>query len=354
MVLAGGGSGGHVVPALAVAAELSARGWDVSLVGRRGAIEERLADRHRLELHPLAAAPVLGRSLLGKARGLWVASRGAAGARRLLRRLDADAVIGFGGYVSVPAVLGARSLGLPILLFEPNANVGLANRWLSRLAGRAAVAYPDAAQALSSSVTVTGTPVRDEFFRQPEAPPEGAPSLLVLGGSQGARQLNDLVPRALGMLGDEIASLEVVHQAGAGNVEATEAAYHGAEARPADLRVVAFLDEMAAALGRADLVVSRAGAVTLAEICAVGRPAVLVPLEIAAAHQAANAAALVAAGAAELVAPGETESALAERLARLLASPDLRRRMGAAAKGLARPDAAARIADELDRLMEAA
>ncbi len=176
----------------------------------------------------------------------------------------------------------------------------------------------------------------------------------MLGGSQGARQLNELVPRALALLGDAAARLEVVHQAGAGNVEATEAAYHGAEVRPAGLRVVAFLDEMAAALGRTDLVVSRAGAVTLAEICAVGRPAVLVPLEIAAAHQAANAAALVAAGAAELVAPGETERTLAERLARLLASPDLRRRMGSAAKGLARPDAATRIVDELDRLTEAA
>lgn len=353
-VLAAGGSGGHVFPALAVAAELCSRGWRVSLIGRRGQIEARLAERHGLEFHPLEAAPVLGRSSWGKVRSLLVVLGAALRARRSLRRIGADAVVGFGGYVSAPAVLAAYSLGLPTLLFEPNARVGLANRWLSRLARGAAIAYPEASARLGCPATVTGTPVRAVFFDQPAEPPDGSPSLLVLGGSQGARQLNEMVPRALALLGDEVAGLEVLHQAGAGNVDSTEAAYREAEVRVVELRVVPFLEEMATALGRADLVVSRAGAITLAEICAVGRPSVLVPLEIAAAHQADNAAALVAAGAAELVAPGETESRLAERLGRLLASPELRRRMGTAAKGLARPDAAAAIADDLGRLREVA
>lgn len=353
-VLAGGGSGGHVFPALALAAELSDRRWRVSLVGRRGEIEERLAGRHGLAFHALDAAPVLGASAWRKLAGLVVTARASAAARRLLERLGADVVVGFGGYVSVPAVLGARWLRLPILLFEPNARPGLANRWLSRLAGEAAVAYPEAAGELACRASVTGTPVRAAFHRQPTTATAAAPTLLVLGGSQGARQLNEMVPRALARLGDDLGTLSVVHQAGAGNVEATEGAYRRAGVEPAELRVVAFIDDMASALGQAHLVVSRAGAITLAEICAVGRAAVLVPLSIAAAHQADNAETLVAAGAAEMLAADEGVPALAGRLKKLLSSPELRFRMERSARGLARGDAAARIVERMTKLVEAA
>lgn len=353
-VLAGGGSGGHVFPALALAGELFERGWRVSLVGRSGGMEERLATERGLAFHRLAAAPVLGASPWRKLAGLAVTLRSAAAARRLLGRIGADVVVGLGGYVSAPTVVGARWLGLPILLFEPNAGVGLANRWLSRLAAEAAVAYPQAAGQLACPAVVTGVPVRAAFHRQPPEPATDRPSLLVLGGSQGARQLNEMVPRALALLGAAVRDLVVVHQAGAGNVEATEAEYRGADPELGRVEVVPFLDDVAAALGRAEIVVSRAGAITLAEICAVGRPAALVPLEIAAAHQRENAAALVEAGAAEMLAAGEDESALAEILGRLLENPEARRRMREAGRTLARPDAASRIADRLTTLVEAA
>ena len=199
-------------------------------------------------------------------------------------------------------MLGAQLAGRPILLFEPNASAGVANRWLSRLADEAAVSHPGAGEALHCRRTVTGTPVRPEFFEQPEysvLEQRGErPLLLVLGGSQGASQLNEMVPAALAQVGAEASRLEVLHQCGPQHVAATEAAYDSIAPELGALAVVPFLDDMAAAMGRASLVISRAGAITLAEICAVGRPAILVPLAMAGAHQADNAAALAQAGAA--------------------------------------------------------
>lgn len=350
-LVAGGGSGGHVFPGLALAVALERRGWTVSFVGRPGGMEETLAKARGLPFLPLAAAPLVGTSLWRKARTLATTLRSAVAGARLVRRSGAEVVVGLGGYVSVPAVLGARFTGRPILLFEPNAAPGVANRLLSRLADEAVVTYSQAGERLACRTTLTGTPVLPAFFHQPEKPPPPR-QLLVLGGSQGAQQLNSLMPVALAALGQDAASLEVLHQAGARNTEMTLQAYRDSGEIAASVEVVPFLDDVAAALGASQLVVSRAGAITLAEICAVGRPALLVPLSIAAGHQVDNAEALVEAGAAEILPPGATGVELAERLRELLSDQDRLALMGRAAHAASRRDAAEAMADRVEALGE--
>jgi UDP-N-acetylglucosamine--N-acetylmuramyl-(pentapeptide) pyrophosphoryl-undecaprenol N-acetylglucosamine transferase len=203
--------------------------------------------------------------------------------------------------------------------------------------------------------TVTGTPVRPEFFEQPEYRRSGERlRLLVLGGSQGASRLNELVPAALAALGPRVAGFEVVHQCGPAHVAATEAAYAASAASPAGLEVVPFMDDMAAAMGRASLIVSRAGAITLAEICAVGRASVLIPLALAGAHQADNAAAMAAAGAAEMLDPEVGPNELGSLLQALMESPERLAAMAAAARAQGRPDAVERLADRVEELVVAA
>ena len=350
-LVAGGGSGGHVFPGLALAVALERRGWTVSFVGRPGEIEETLAKERGLSFLPLAAAPLVGTSLWQKARTLAITLRSAAAGARLVRRSGAEVVVGLGGYVSVPVVLGAKFTGTPILLFEPNAAPGVANRLLSRLADEAVVTYSQAGERLACRATLTGTPVLSAFFRQPEAPALPR-QLLVLGGSQGSQQINSLMPSALAALGQAGASLEVLHQAGPRHTEATLQAYRDAGEIAASVEVVPFLDDVAAALGASHLVVSRAGAITLAEICAVGRPTLLVPLPIAGGHQIDNAAALVEAGAAEMLPNGASGGELAERLRELLSDQERMALMGRAARGASRRDAAEAMADRVEALGE--
>ncbi|MEA2694591.1 MAG: UDP-N-acetylglucosamine--N-acetylmuramyl-(pentapeptide) pyrophosphoryl-undecaprenol [Acidobacteriota bacterium] len=356
-LLAGGGTGGHVFPALAVAEELGRRGWRVSFTGLAGGLEERLTGERGVPFYPLPARPFLGKGLGARARSLTTLSGSGVAAARLIRRLGADVILGTGGYVSAPAVLGARLARRPILLLEPNARAGVANRWLSGFASGAAVAFRETIRDLKCPCQVTGVPVRAAFFAVPTALPPLAPlRLLVLGGSQGARQVNELVPaavaRLLGILGSGVA-LRVLHQAGAKNVEETRAAYASAGVAATEVEVVPFLDDVAGAMASSHLLVSRAGAITVAEICAASRAALFLPLTIAQAHQVDNARLLADAGAAELL-TGEaaTPDALAERLGALLGDGPRLARMGRAARGLARPGAVAAIADRLTELAE--
>lgn len=341
VLFAGGGSGGHVFPGLAVAEKLRLEGFEIAWAGSGRGPEGRLATARGIDFHALSSRPVLGQGLWGKARATAVILGAAWTARRLVRRLDARAVVGTGGYASAPAVLGARLAGRPVLLLEPNAAPGLANRVLARFAAEAVVAYEGT--PLGCPTVVTGVPVREEFFSV-EEPAEGPPwRLLVLGGSQGARQLNELLPVALRELQARGLAVEVVHQAGERHVAEARQAY--AAAGLDEVEVTPFIDDVAAAMGRAHLLISRAGAITLAEICAAGRPSLLVPLTIAAAHQVDNARRLVDADAATLIEPDVLDAAtLAETLASLLADAPRRHALGAAARGLARQDAADAIA----------
>jgi UDP-N-acetylglucosamine--N-acetylmuramyl-(pentapeptide) pyrophosphoryl-undecaprenol N-acetylglucosamine transferase len=338
-----------VFPALAVGEELERRGWRVSYTGTATGMEAQIASSRGLDFHALEAAAVTGRGVLDSARALLVLLRSTGRARDLVRRLDARAVVATGGYACVPAALGARTLRRPVVLVEPNATPGLANRALSRIASHAAVAWPEAARALHCPSSVTGVPVRQAFFEQSAPLPPSPPwHVLVLGGSQGAATLNQVVPRALEALRQAHGfGVSVLHQAGRGKVEATREAY---ASTGVVAEVATFLDDVPAAMAGAHLVLSRAGAVTLAEIAAAGRPALLFPLHLAAGHQVENARALERAGAAEVVEPREAADVgvVAARLARLFDRQRLES-MAAAARTLARPAAAASIADLVDQ-----
>jgi UDP-N-acetylglucosamine--N-acetylmuramyl-(pentapeptide) pyrophosphoryl-undecaprenol N-acetylglucosamine transferase len=348
VLFAGGGTGGHVFPALAVADELRRRGWRVSFAGSARGLEGRLVPARGIPFFDLPARPFVGRGAADRLRALATTTRSAAKARRLVRREGVDVVVGTGGYVSAPALLGGRAARRPLLLFEPNARAGAANRWLSRFADRAAVGFPSGIAGLHCPAVHTGVPVRREFFATPavDLADLDAPRILVLGGSQGAQQLNRLLPAALIRVRARWPGCRVVHQSGAAHWEATRAAYgDGSDVRQ-------FIDDVAAAMGEAHVVVSRAGAITLAEICAARRPALLLPLAIAAGHQVENAAAMVAAGAADsLASAGTTADQVAAALVALLEDPARLARMGAAAGAMARADAAAAVADCAEALV---
>jgi UDP-N-acetylglucosamine--N-acetylmuramyl-(pentapeptide) pyrophosphoryl-undecaprenol N-acetylglucosamine transferase len=352
VLLAGGGSGGHVFPALAVGEELQARGWSVSFTGMAAGMEARLVTERGLAFHPLPARPLVGRGPLAQVKALATLASSALAARRLVHETGADVVLGTGGYVSAPAVIGARLARRPVLLLEPNGRAGVANRWLSRWANGAAVGYREAAADLKCRCWVTGVPVRAAFFAIPaELPPLAAPRLLVLGGSQGARQVNAAMASSAAGLVARFPALRIVHQVGARNLEETRAAYEQAGVAAPQVEVVPFLDDVAGAMAASHLVVSRAGAITLAEICAAGRCSLLLPLALAQGHQVDNARVLAEAGAAEAMASDELSAErLAGRLGELLADGGRLTAMGAAARALARPRAAADIADHVEEL----
>jgi UDP-N-acetylglucosamine--N-acetylmuramyl-(pentapeptide) pyrophosphoryl-undecaprenol N-acetylglucosamine transferase len=360
VLLAGGKTGGHVFPALAVAEELQGRGLRAAWVGTSDSLEERLARARGLDFHALAAAPLVGRGPAQRVGAVLLLLRSAWRARALVRRTGAVAVLGTGGFVSAPAVLGAWLARRPILLLEPNAEAGVANRMLSRFADVVAIAHEQAARGLRCATFVAGVPVRPAFFTVPTSARHTPRRLLVLGGSQGARALNAALPVALGELASAGGTeLEVVHQTGADHLAATAEAYRGAF-EPAGaqgfrrgavaVELVPFVEDVPGAFAAAELVVSRAGAITLAELCAAGRPALLVPLELAGGHQARNAEALERAGAAAMLRERDL-AGLGDTLRRLLGDEAGLRALGARARALARPDAALRIAERIETLL---
>src|SRR4051794_32668133 len=225
VLLAGGGTGGHVFPALAVAEELLARGCRVSFVGMAGGMEERLVGERGIPFHGLSAKPLVGRGPVAQVKALATLAGSALAARRLVRDIGADAVLGTGGYVSSPAVVGARLARRPVLLLEPNGKAGVANRWLSRLATAADVGYRETMADLKCPSRLTGVPIRAAFFAVPLDLPVGPPRLLVLGGSQGAQQINQALPAAAKLLLVKLPDLTILHQAGARNLEAAKALY---------------------------------------------------------------------------------------------------------------------------------
>lgn len=351
VLLAGGGSGGHVFPALAVGDELARRGWRVSFAGNPGGMEARLVPERGVEFVPLAARPVVGKGALARLGALATLAGSALEARRRIRELAVEVVVGTGGYASAPAALGAALARRPLLLVEPNARPGAANRWLARLARGAAVAYEETGRELRCAATVTGVPVRAEFFAVPPLAPAAPRRLLLLGGSQGSRRLNGLLPQAVALAGERLAGVEIVHQCGERWVEESERAWAAVATAAVRVEVRPFVTAVADAMAAASLILSRAGAITLAEICAAGRASLLVPLALAGGHQRDNAARLAAAGAATaLEDAAATPEVLAERLVELLGDGARLAAMGARARELARPGAAAAIADRVAAL----
>lgn len=353
IVFAGGGTGGHLYPALAVADELARRlpGASISFVGARRGIEQRLVPQAGYPLRSLRVAGIKGRGITAKL--LAVASAGWAVLRCAgwLSAERPELVIGVGGYASGPAVLAARILKIRTMAMEQNHFPGATNRWLAGRVDVVCVPSNDARQRLGGVGVITGNPVRREFVSIGESPGGATLSLLVFGGSRGARSIN----RAMDAAADRLAAIDpppaIVHQTG----EADESlAAETCRRYPQEkYEVQAFLDDMPTRLAQADLVVCRAGASTIAELCAAGRPSILVPYPHAADdHQRHNAETLQQAGAATVVSDGDLDG---ERLASLVAdlASDRERlaAMGRAARGLAIPDAAARIADVAERLI---
>lgn len=357
VLLAGGGTGGHIFPALAVGEELAARGWRVSFAGSQAGLEAQIVPQRGVPFHALPAKPMVGKGPLAKVQSLTTLGRSAVAAAALIRRLGVDVVLGTGGYASGPAVAGARLAGRPVLLLEPNARAGVANRWFSSFAAGAAVGWRETEQDLKCPTWVTGVPVRSAFFRVPaEQPPAEPLRLLVLGGSQGAQQINQAMPEAAKRLAGRLPGLRILHQAGARNLEDArqawaEAGFVSTGKEDDQVEVVPFLDDVAGAMAQSHLLVSRAGAITLAEICAAGRASLLVPLSIAQGHQVDNARVLADAGAAEMIPSAElTPDLLTERLAGLLGDLPRLAHMGRAARSLAHPRAVAEIADRLEQI----
>lgn len=346
ILIAGGGTGGHIIPALAIADELKARhGAEILFVGTARGLESRLVPQAGYPLELIRVGQLNRVSLATRLRTLVDLPMGFLQCVRLLRRFRPDVVIGVGGYASGPVMGAAILTRIPTLAFEPNAMPGLANRLIGGRVKAAAVNF-EPALSYFRNAHITGIPVRAEFFHLAPRPVGAAPHLLVFGGSQGARTLNAIMPRIAKSLLDRVPGLTILHQAGARHAETTLAAYRENGAPPDRWQVEAFLDDMPRRFEAADLVLARSGASTVAELAAAGKPAVLIPLPTAADdHQRKNADVMALAGAARvLLEPDLTADQLEGTLADLLAAPEDLRRMAENARTLAHPDAAERIA----------
>jgi UDP-N-acetylglucosamine--N-acetylmuramyl-(pentapeptide) pyrophosphoryl-undecaprenol N-acetylglucosamine transferase len=345
VLIAGGGTGGHVIPALAIARELrDAHGAEVRFVGTARGLETRLVPEAGFPLELMRVGQLKNVSVMTRVRTLADLPLGLLRCVGLLRSFKPDVVVGVGGYASGPAMMAAVVLRVPTLAFEPNAAPGLANRLVGKMVSAAAVNFATTTKFFRHA-KVTGIPVRREFFAlQPKT--TGPLRLLVFGGSQGAQVLNRVMPGVAGPLLDRLPGLEIVHQAGGRHGEATAKAYGDAGVVSDRLRVVPYLDGMVEEIGAADLVVCRSGASTVAELAAAGKASVLVPFAAAADdHQRKNADVLVEAGAAAMVLEGElTPARLLVEVSGLLRDAGLRQRMGLAARSLAHGDAAGEIA----------
>ena len=356
LVIMAAGTGGHVIPGLAVAREMLARGWSVSWLGTRTGMENKLVPPAGIALDTIGFSGLRGKgpahTLTGGLRMLgafW-------SCLRILRARGANAVLGMGGYVCFPGGMMAALLGRPLVLVNADAALLMSNRALLPVADRVAFGFDGAAAATTKRAVVTGNPVREAIESLPEpaaryAGRSGPLRLLVVGGSLGARALNEALPKALALLAPAERP-QVVHQTGAANRDAVLAAYRAAGLDPErEVEVVAFIDDMAARLADCDVVVCRAGAVTVSELCAAGVASVLVPLIVSTtAHQRDNAQMLAQHGAAlHLPQAGLTPERLAETLRGLTREALLA--MAQKARALSRPRAAARVADEIERLV---
>jgi UDP-N-acetylglucosamine--N-acetylmuramyl-(pentapeptide) pyrophosphoryl-undecaprenol N-acetylglucosamine transferase len=346
-ILAGGGTGGHVIPALAIANQLKkSYGAEVLFIGTARGIENRLVPAAGYPLQLVRVGALKNVSLGTRLKTAFDLPRAVWDAARMLNEFAPDVVIGVGGYASGPAMLAALVKHIPTLAFEPNVVPGFANRMVARFVSAAAVHFEETAKYFRHA-EVTGVPVRQAFF-EIAAKSGGTPTLLVFGGSQGAHAINEAMIRCLPVLRQEAPGIHIIHQTGERDYNDALAAYTnlGGSAPSFTFEVFKFIEDMPAAFARSDLVVCRSGASTVAEIAAAGKPAVFVPFPRAADdHQRVNAEALARAGAAVVVEELKLEGVwLAETIAALLGDQPRLRRMSESARSLAHPNAAQDIA----------
>ncbi len=352
VLIAGGGTGGHVFPMVAVGQALARLSPDsrVFYVGTPRGMESRLLGSLGLDLELLDVAPLRGGGLVGVATGVAKATASLKTSRDLLRRRKPDVVLSVGGYAGGPVALAARMLGVPLAILEPNSVFGFTNRVLAPLAKRVFFAFGNLDKKLKSGVALrSGVPLRDNFQQSPYEPQAGRFHVAVFGGSQGAKALNELLPRAFAKLLEDVPFATILHQCGRGRLEETLARYREAQVPAERFQVVEFVSNMAAELSRADVVLQRSGAGALAELCLVGRASILVPFPFAVDdHQLRNAEALSSAGAALLIEQQHaSEAKLARTLCTLAYDPAARLRMAQRAASLAAPNAAETVAQGL-------
>ncbi len=349
-LMAGGGTGGHVIPALAVAEELKRRGHDPFFVGTAEGLEAKLVPAAGFPMEFVKIGGLNRVGMVRRVRTLWQLGLGTLSMARSLGRRRPAAVFSMGGYVAGPVVLAAWARRIPIVLMEPNAMPGMTNRWMGRVAARALISFEETARYFpAGKAELTGLPVRPEFFSIPPKRRSGVLTVLITGGSRGSRTLNQAARESWPLFREASFAVRLIHQAGreAWADLAREFAATGLEGE-----VVPFIDDMPSAFAEADLVICRSGAGACAELAAAGKPAILVPFPFAADdHQMKNAEVLARAGAARLVSDAECDGKrLFEEVRRLASDGRQLDRMGEAARRFARPGAAARAADLLEQL----
>jgi len=345
IVMAGGGTGGHVLPSLAVARELKARGYQCIFIGTRAGFEAKLVPAADF---PLEFIEIGGLNSVGVTRSLRSLTQlpvSVLRGRQMLDKYKPGAIFSMGGYVAGPVVLAGLWRRVPIVAMEPNAIPGLVNRYIGRFVARALLNFPETARFFPPGKSViTGLPVRPEFFALRPKSREAKLTVLITGGSQGSRRLNEAARGSWTYFREAAFPVRFIHQTG-------EAGYEGLARKFAESglegQVLPFVDDMSAAFARADLVICRAGAGALAELAAAGKPAVLVPFPNAAdQHQLRNAEAFAKAGAAQVVLDGQMDGGrLFEEVGKLASQPAILKRMGEQARKFAHPDAVREAAD---------
>ena len=351
VLIAGGGTGGHVIPALAIARELKSRyNAEVLFVGTARGIENRLVPQAGFGLMKIKVGALKNVGLLTRLRTLIDLPLALLHARRLIRVFSPDVVVGVGGYASGPAMAAAILGRIPTLAFEPNYVPGFANKMVGKHVSAAAVHFSDTARFFRNA-HVIGVPVRQEFFAVPPANACKAPTLLVFGGSQGAHAINAAVTAAMPEVLRQIPNLRVVHQTGERDYNDVQAAYSHAGIQA---EVSAFIDNMPQAFAQADLLVCRSGASTVAEVTAAGKPAIFIPFPQAADdHQRRNAEAIAQGGAAMLIPQSElTPGSLATAMIELINDRSRLQQMSERARALSHHDAAGRVARMVAELAE--
>ena len=344
-----GGTGGHVFPGLAVANALRNEGWDIHWLGTAERMEAQVVPKHDIPIHFIPVKGLRGKGISARLQGAVALVKSLFSARRIIKRIQPDIVIGFGGYASGPGGVAAKSLGIPVIVHEQNAAAGMTNKLLSKIASRVLLGFNDAKEQFSGSadkVHTVGNPVRDAIWQvKPKALDINADArantleksggyeqglnMLVVGGSLGAQILNETVPETCGVL----EGLSIKHQCGKGNSEGVSQAYMSVGADMSKIDVSDFIDDMASAYEWADFIVCRAGALTVSEVAAAGRAAIFVPLPFAVDdHQTKNAQSLVKQNAALMIAQSVLKENLGQAVRQWLQHPEDCLKMGAVAK----------------------
>ncbi|HEV7700019.1 MAG TPA: undecaprenyldiphospho-muramoylpentapeptide beta-N-acetylglucosaminyltransferase [Pyrinomonadaceae bacterium] len=355
VLIAAGGTGGHIYPGIAIAKEIMRRDEtnEVLFVGTARGLETKIVPENGFQLSLINSAGLKNVGVVGKVKGFGLLPRSFLEARKVIRQFRPHVVVGAGGYVSGPVLMMAAIMGVPTLVMDSNALPGFTNRQLARFIDKAALTFDVALPFFGKKGVVTGNPVRPEFFDIAPREPGEKVELLIFGGSQGAKAINEAVVSALPLIDDVKDKLSITHQTGEAHFEAVRAGYEAAGWQ-ADIRP--YISNMVEAFDKADLIMSRAGATTCAEVAAAGKAAIMIPLPAAADdHQRKNAEALVVAGAAKMILQSDLSAdAVSRELRQRIENPAEIAAMAAAARRLARPDAAEATVDMIEELKRTA